>query len=93
MISHIFTILLLVSVVTSERSWKSRVTKKNVKGKLTSKVTPKKSSDAICDSTVEQKSGYFGVETEGAHDANYFFWQFDSRNDASKDPFIIWMRV
>ena len=91
MLSHICTLLILVSAVSSERLWRSRVTKKNVKGTLSAKVTPKKSSEALCDSTVEQKSGYFGVSTDGAHDANYFFWQFDSRNDPSNDPFIIWM--
>ncbi|EDQ86217.1 uncharacterized protein MONBRDRAFT_38492 [Monosiga brevicollis MX1] len=34
-------------------------------------------------------SGYFNIE--GGKNKNYFFWYFQSRNDPSTDPVILWM--
>eukprot|EP00929_Paragymnodinium_shiwhaense_P029484 TRINITY_DN1687_c0_g2_i1.p1 TRINITY_DN1687_c0_g2~~TRINITY_DN1687_c0_g2_i1.p1 ORF type:complete len:480 (+),score=88.81 TRINITY_DN1687_c0_g2_i1:67-1506(+) len=45
------------------------------------------SSPTICDSTVKQHSGYLTV----APGSKYFFWMFESRNEPSKDPLILWM--
>jgi len=41
----------------------------------------------ICDSKVKQHSGYLDV----AAGEKYFFWMFESRNDPSKDPLVLWM--
>jgi cathepsin A (carboxypeptidase C) len=43
--------------------------------------------DSLCDS-VDQIAGYFNLTT---HDAHYFFWFFESRNDPANDPVILWM--
>merc|ERR1712166_566724 len=42
----------------------------------------------LCDD-VKQSAGYFKIE--GTKNANYFYWQFYSRNDATTDPVILWM--
>lgn len=39
----------------------------------------------LCDD-VDQTSGY--VDTDRGH--HHFFWQFDSRNDPSSDPVVLW---
>ena len=38
--------------------------------------------------TVINFSGYFGVHNDERH---LFYWFFESRNDPSNDPFIIWL--
>ena len=42
----------------------------------------------ICDPTVQQYSGYLRA---GGTNNNYFYWFFESRNDSSTDPFIMWL--
>jgi len=44
-------------------------------------------SDSICDE-VKQYAGYFKLTTG---DKNYFYWSFESRNEPSTDPVILWM--
>ncbi|KAL8278754.1 hypothetical protein RQP46_008823 [Phenoliferia psychrophenolica] len=45
--------------------------------------TPK----GLCDPDVEQKSGYLDT----ANGRHFYFWQFDSRNDPSTDPVVLWL--
>jgi cathepsin A (carboxypeptidase C) len=45
-------------------------------------------NNGICDANVKQQSGYYDLTTGDAH---YFYWMFESRNNPSTDPFIIWM--
>lgn len=42
----------------------------------------------LCDPSVQQLSGYFASGTEGRE---YFFWFFESRNDPSTDPLVMWL--
>merc|ERR1719473_2174182 len=44
-------------------------------------------SDAICD-PVKQYSGYYTLPPGDKH---YFYWSFESRNDPSTDPVLLWM--
>ncbi|KAH9996036.1 Alpha/Beta hydrolase protein [Russula vinacea] len=41
----------------------------------------------LCDPSVKQYSGYLDI-TDGKH---LFFWFFESRNDPSKDPLVLWL--
>jgi len=41
----------------------------------------------LCDPSVQQYSGYLDI-TDGKH---LFFWFFESRNDPSKDPLVLWL--
>jgi len=40
----------------------------------------------ICDNTVNQTAGYLDANTT----SKYFFWLFESQNDPSNDPLIVW---
>lgn len=40
----------------------------------------------LCDPGVNQTSGY--IDNDLGH--HHFFWQFDSRNDPSSDPVVLW---
>lgn len=42
----------------------------------------------ICDSSVQQYSGYFKLSTGDKH---YFYWFFESRSAPKTDPVILWM--
>ena len=42
----------------------------------------------ICDPNVQQYSGYLKA---GGTNNEYFYWFFESRNDPSKDPLIMWL--
>jgi len=44
-------------------------------------------SDAICD-PVKQYAGYYTLPPGDKH---YFYWSFESRNDPSSDPVLLWM--
>ncbi|KAG5367940.1 Carboxypeptidase Y [Yarrowia sp. C11] len=39
--------------------------------------------------TVAQHSGYLEVKSSGE---NFFYWAFESRNDPSKDPVVLWLQ-
>ncbi|GAA5898408.1 hypothetical protein JCM8208_006975 [Rhodotorula glutinis] len=41
----------------------------------------------LCDPGVNQTSGY--IDNDQGH--HHFFWQFDSRNDPSSDPVVLWL--
>jgi len=41
----------------------------------------------LCDTSVKQYSGYLDI-TNGKH---LFFWFFESRNNPSKDPLVLWL--
>jgi cathepsin A (carboxypeptidase C) len=45
----------------------------------------------LCDASVTQHSGYYKVNSPGSTDKNYFYWQFDARENAADAPFILWM--
>ena len=45
-------------------------------------------NSGLCDASVNQQSGYYDLKTGDAH---YFYWMFESRNDPTTDPFIVWM--
>ena len=45
--------------------------------------------DGFCDPSVKQLSGYFKIN--GTHNANYFFWFFESRSNPATDPTMIWL--
>lgn len=47
---------------------------------------PKESG--LCDPNVAQSAGYFKL---GTQNKNYFYWFFESRNDPSTDPVVLWM--
>jgi len=47
--------------------------------------------DAICDPNVKQYSGYFKLRTGGLLSKNYFYWFFESRNEPSTDPLVLWL--
>jgi carboxypeptidase C (cathepsin A) len=53
-----------------------------------SKGTLKEVHPTICDKTVKQNSGYFKLE---AQKKEYFYWQFESRNDPASDPLVMWL--
>lgn len=38
--------------------------------------------------TVQQYTGYLDIEDEEKH---FFFWTFESRNDPTNDPVILWL--
>ena len=42
----------------------------------------------ICDPNVQQYSGYLKA---GGTNNEYFYWFFESRNDPSTDPLIMWL--
>jgi len=42
----------------------------------------------ICDGSVQQYSGYLRA---GGTNNKYFYWFFESRNNSSNDPFIMWL--
>ena len=42
----------------------------------------------LCDPNVQQYSGYMSA---GGTDNEYFFWLFESRNDPSTDPLVLWL--
>jgi len=44
----------------------------------------------LCDSTVNQTSGYIKA-TNGTSGPKYFFWLFESRSEPAKDPLIMWL--
>jgi len=79
--------LCLISVylcVASARSWSYQG--QSFTGNLTE--TNSDALSGLCDD-VPQKAGYFKID--GTKNANYFYWQFDSRSDATTDPVILWM--
>ncbi|KAF7373347.1 Carboxypeptidase [Mycena sanguinolenta] len=41
----------------------------------------------LCDTSVKQYSGYLDI----ADDKHLFFWFFESRNDPSADPLVLWL--
>eukprot|EP00440_Ansanella_granifera_P039442 gb/GFBE01042789.1/.p1 GENE.gb/GFBE01042789.1/~~gb/GFBE01042789.1/.p1 ORF type:complete len:477 (+),score=151.22 gb/GFBE01042789.1/:1-1431(+) len=45
------------------------------------------STPTLCDPKVKQNAGYLDV----APGEKYFFWMFESRNNPSKDPLVLWM--
>lgn len=45
--------------------------------------------EKLCDPNVKQFAGYYHIKD--TIDKNYFYWFFESRNDPSTDPFIIWL--
>lgn len=46
-----------------------------------------KNEPTLCDS-VKQYSGYFSIS---GSDKKYFYWLFESRNDPSSDPTVMWL--
>ena len=44
-------------------------------------------ADYVCD-PVKQYTGYFNLTTGNKH---YFYWFFESRNEPSTDPIVLWM--
>jgi len=44
----------------------------------------------LCD-TVNQTAGYLRVTSPGSSNKNYFSWFFESRNNPSTDPVLLWM--
>lgn len=59
----------------------------------------KKQNDDLCDSTVDQYVGYIDVISTNTNvppstnptDKHFFFWFFESRNDPSTDPLLLWL--
>lgn len=47
--------------------------------------------DALCDPNVKQHTGYFKLRTGGLLSKNYFYWFFESRNEPSSDPVVLWL--
>jgi cathepsin A (carboxypeptidase C) len=45
------------------------------------------SHPTLCDPTVNQTSGYIAA----SKDSDYFFWLFESKNEPSTDPLIMWL--
>jgi len=45
--------------------------------------------EGFCDSKVKSYSGYFDIK--GSKNQNYFYWFFESRNDPTNDPVILWL--
>lgn len=43
----------------------------------------------LCDPTVEQAAGYYTIDTKTKKE--YFYWFFESRNDPSNDPVVLWL--
>ncbi|KAF0412026.1 peptidase S10, serine carboxypeptidase [Gigaspora margarita] len=41
----------------------------------------------LCDSSVQQYSGYLDINEE----KHFFFWFFESRNDPRNDPIVLWL--
>jgi cathepsin A (carboxypeptidase C) len=94
LVTMIRALLLVVALysatVSSKRQWTSPSTGASSRGQLRDYPTPP-DEGGICDSSVKQISGYYGVNTQGVHDAEYFFWMFESRSQPSSDPFVIWL--
>lgn len=88
MLFSIFAVATLL-VVSARREYKSPVSGKSLSASL--KVTQEPATGGICDATVKQSSGYFNVDSGGAHDANYFYWMFESRSEPTNDPVILWL--
>eukprot|EP00638_Chattonella_subsalsa_P003430 CAMPEP_0117757314 /NCGR_PEP_ID=MMETSP0947-20121206/14652_1 /TAXON_ID=44440 /ORGANISM="Chattonella subsalsa, Strain CCMP2191" /LENGTH=455 /DNA_ID=CAMNT_0005577173 /DNA_START=124 /DNA_END=1491 /DNA_ORIENTATION=- len=81
----LFYILLFISIsCAAERQWTSFHQKKNYKGTLEAS-----NVEDLCDPDVGQLSGYFKIQ--GSSNKNYFFWFFESRNEPSTDPVIVWL--
>jgi cathepsin A (carboxypeptidase C) len=49
----------------------------------------KEVSTGLCDPDVKQLSGYFKIN--GTHNANYFYWFFEARNNPETAPTMIWL--
>ncbi|CAG8804097.1 2128_t:CDS:2, partial [Racocetra persica] len=41
----------------------------------------------LCDASVQQYSGYLDISKK----KHFFFWFFESRNDPSNDPIVLWL--
>ena len=67
---------------------------KTMQGNLDEDVVDPASIAGACDASVTSRSGYFDV-TGSAFDENgdksYYFWMFESRNDPTTDPVVLWL--
>lgn len=48
-------------------------------------------AEKLCDPDVRQLRGYLDVK-KNHEKSHYFWWLFESRNDAATDPIILWYR-
>jgi cathepsin A (carboxypeptidase C) len=47
----------------------------------------------FCDPAAISRAGYFGLEGSAVNDGskNYFYWMFETKNNAENDPVILWL--
>eukprot|EP01084_Bolivina_argentea_P120315 213248_1 len=50
------------------------------------------SEPTICDPNVQQYSGYLYAGGKNGTNNSYFYWFFESRNNAPNDPLIMWLQ-